>query len=124
MAACPAPRGADGKPAFALPLAYSSRDPGLLALDRIPYAAWLDAQGWRSPVLRAYLRYCMRDDYGCEPANVSAWAGIHYFAGRRGWAADGAGDSVLTWPEGNDHLAGDGRTLRKARSPPGGSSTA
>ena len=48
----------------------------------------------------------MRDDYGCEPEHVSAWAGIHYFAGRRGWAADGAGDNLLTWPEGNDRLAG------------------
>src|SRR3546814_19705174 len=47
----------------------------------------------------------MRDDYGCEPQHVSAWAGIHYFAGRRGWAAEGAGENVLTWPEGNDRLA-------------------
>jgi hypothetical protein len=97
--------GADGKPAFALPIAYSSQDPDLLALDRIGFGAWLDARGWRSPVLRAHLRYCMRDDYGSEPEHVSAWAGIHYFAGRRGWAADGAGDNLLTWPEGNDRLA-------------------
>ncbi|MBY8822577.1 NAD(P)-binding protein [Sphingomonas colocasiae] len=97
--------GSDGKPAFALPIAYSSRDADLLALDRIGFADWLDAQGWRSPVLRAHLRYSCRDDYGCEPAQVSAWAGIHYFAGRRGWAADGAGENVLTWPEGNARLA-------------------
>lgn len=96
--------GADGKPAFALPIAYSSQDPDLLALDRIGFGAWLDARGWRSPVLRAHLRYCMRDDYGSEPEHVSAWAGIHYFAGRRGWAADGASDNLLTWPEGNDRL--------------------
>jgi hypothetical protein len=104
MAGFSARTGADGKPAFALPIAYSSQDPDLLALDRIGFGAWLDAQDLRSPVLRAHLRYCMRDDYGCEPDHVSAWAGIHYFAGRRGWAADGAGDDVLTWPEGNDHL--------------------
>ncbi len=96
--------GSDGKPAFALPLAYSSQDADLLALDRIGFADWLDAQGWRSPVLRAHLRYCCRDDYGCEPGDVSAWAGIHYFAGRRGWAANGAGDDVLTWAEGNARL--------------------
>lgn len=96
--------GADGRPAFALPIAYSSRDPDLLALDRIGFGAWLDGQGWRSPVLRAHLRYCMRDDYGSEPEHVSAWAGLHYFAGRRGWAADGASDNVLTWPEGNGRL--------------------
>lgn len=97
--------GSDGRPGFAIPIAYSSRDAELLALDRIAFTDWLDAQGWRSPVLRAYLRYCCRDDYGCEPAAVSAWAGIHYFAGRRGWAADGQGDNLLTWPEGNAHLA-------------------
>ena len=105
IAAFSARTGRDGKPAFALPIAYSSQDPDLLALDGIGFGTWLDAQGWQSPVLRAHLRYCIRDDYGCEPEHVSAWAGIHYFAGRRGWAADGAGDNLLTWPEGNDRLA-------------------
>lgn len=97
--------GDDGKPAFALPIAYSSRDPAITALDRQSFSAWLDAQGWRSPVLRAHVRYAMRDDYGTEPGQVSAWAGIHYFAGRRGWAAEGAADNELTWPEGNGRLA-------------------
>jgi NAD(P)-binding Rossmann-like domain len=96
--------GADGKPAFALPIAYSSSDPAFTDLDRQSFAAWLDAQGWHSAVLRGHLRYACRDDYGCEPEHVSAWVGIHYFAGRRGWAAGNAGDSVLTWPEGNAHL--------------------
>jgi glycine/D-amino acid oxidase-like deaminating enzyme len=96
--------GKDGRPGFATPSAYSSRDEDLLALDRIGFGAWLDARGWDSPVLRAHLRYCMRDDYGTEPEQVSAWAGIHYFAGRRGWAADGAGANQLTWPEGNGRL--------------------
>jgi hypothetical protein len=105
MRAFSARMGADGKPAFATPLAYSSRDADLMALDRVGFAAWLDEQGWDSPVLRAHVRYGMRDDYGCEPADVSAWAGIHYYAGRRGWAAGEAADNVLTWPEGNDRLA-------------------
>ncbi len=105
MAAFGSRTGDDGRPAFALPIYYSSRDPDLLALDTLPFAAWVRSQGWGSPVLRAHLRYCMRDDYGCEPDAVSAWAGIHYFAGRRGWAADGAQDNLLTWPEGNDRLA-------------------
>ena len=51
-------------------------------------------------MLRAHLRYCIRDDYGCEPEQVSAWAGVHYFAGRRA-GRDGAGENLLTWPEGN-----------------------
>jgi hypothetical protein len=105
MSAFSARTGADGRPAFTLPAALSSSDPDLIALDSIPFTSWLDVQGWHSPVLRAHLRYCTRDDYGCEPDHVSAWAGIHYFAGRRGWAADGADDNLLTWPEGNDRLA-------------------
>ena len=98
--------GGDGRPAFALPMALSSRDPDLLALDRLSFTDWLHAQGWRSPVLHAHVRYACRDDYGTEPRHTSAWAGIHYWAGRRGQAANVAGDAVLTWPEGNGHLAG------------------
>ena len=97
--------GKDGKPAFALPIAYSSQDPEYTALDQKNFAQWVAEQGWQSPVLLGHLRYACRDDYGTEPEHVSAWAGIHYFAGRRGWAASGDGDSLLTWPEGNAHLA-------------------
>jgi len=102
--------GSDGKPAFAVPMAYSSRDADLATLDRLSFSQWLDGQGWKSPVLRAHVRYAMRDDYGTEPGEVSAWAGVHYFAGRRGWAANGVGDTELTWPEGNGRL-----TSRMAR---------
>jgi len=106
MAAYRDRKGADGQPAFAIPMELSSRDADLLALDAFSFAAWLDARGWRTPTLRAHLRYCCRDDYGTEPEQVSAWAGIHYFAGRRGIAANVAGDAVLTWPEGNGRLTG------------------
>ena len=95
-----------GRPAFAIPMELSSRAPDLLALDRLSFAAWLDRRGWRSPVLRAHVRYACRDDYGTEPDQVSAWAGIHYFAARRGAAANVGGDLVLTWPEGNARLTG------------------
>lgn len=98
--------GSDGQPAFALPMEGSSRDPDLLALDRLSFTEWLNAQGWQSPMLHAHVRYSCRDDYGTEPDQVSAWAGIHYWAGRRGSAANVAGDAVLTWPEGNGHLVG------------------
>lgn len=106
MAAYRDRRGADGRPAFAIPMELSARDTDLLALDRLSFSAWLDAQGWRSPVLRGHVRYACRDDYGTEPEQTSAWAGIHYFAARRGHAANAGGDTVLTWPEGNGHLAG------------------
>lgn len=98
--------GRDGRPAFAIPLELASRDPAILALDRLRFTDWVAAQGWHSPVLASHLRYACRDEYGCEPSDVSAWAGIHYFAGRRGQAANCAGDAVLTWPAGNGHLAG------------------
>lgn len=101
-------RGNDGRPAFATPIAYSSQDPAYTALDDRDFTGWIAEQGWRSPVLMAHVRYCCRDDYGCEPDHVSAWAGIHYFAGRRGWMAAGEGtadaDQLLTWPEGNARL--------------------
>lgn len=106
MAAFRDRRDAEGRPAFALPMEYSARDADLLALDQLSFAAWLDAQGWRSPVLRGHVRYACRDDYGTEPEHVSAWAGIHYFASRRGVAANAEADTVLTWPEGNGYLAG------------------
>ncbi|MFT4053444.1 MAG: NAD(P)-binding protein [Novosphingobium sp.] len=103
--------GEDGHPAFTIPSPLSSRDPRFTALDNLSFAGWLDDEGFTAPALRAYLRYCCRDDYGAEPEHVSAWAGIHYFAARRGWAANGDGDRELTWPEGNDRLA----TLMAAR---------
>ncbi|HSI18271.1 MAG TPA: FAD-dependent oxidoreductase [Sphingomonas sp.] len=99
-------RDAQGRPAFALPMAFSARDADLMALDRVSFTQWLDAQGWHSPILRGHVRYACRDDYGTEPDEVSAWAGIHYFASRRGVAANCAPDTVLTWPEGNGHLIG------------------
>lgn len=111
--------GSDGRPAFALPMALSSRDPDLLALDRLSFTGWLNAQGWRSPVLHAHVRYSCRDDYGTEPGEVSAWAGIHYWAGRRGAAANCAGDAVLTWPEGNGHIAGRMAERLRANIRPG-----
>ena len=104
MSAFRAQKGADGRPAFASPMAYSSQDPALRALDRVSFAAWLRAEGYHGAPLLAHIRYCCRDDYGSEPEAVSAWAGIHYFAGRRGWAGAGAGDNQLTWPEGNARL--------------------
>ena len=47
----------------------------------------------------------MRDDFGTTLANTSAWAGIHYFASRKGKAGNATYSDVLTWPEGNSFLA-------------------
>jgi hypothetical protein len=98
-------RGCDGKRAFVFPLALSSADPAFAALDRLSFAQWLGDQGYRSPTLRWYLDYCCRDDYGAGIDRVSAWAGIHYFAGRWGQAANADENALLTWPGGLAPLA-------------------
>jgi len=99
--------GADG--AFSMPTARSRWRFALDELDAITFAAWLDAQGLTAPALRWYLDYCCRDDYGAGAAQVSAWAGLHYFASRHGFHAPGDNaaerDGVLTWPEGNAWLS-------------------
>jgi monoamine oxidase len=95
---------------FALPRAGRTPAPSHLALDAQTFAAWLAARGLSDPQLLWYLDYCCRDDYGVGPAQVSAWAGLHYFAARHGFQPPGTGaverEAVLTWPEGNAWLAG------------------
>jgi monoamine oxidase len=99
--------------AFAIPTARAPWTPAHAALDAIPFTEWLRRQGIGDARLLAYLDYCCRDDYGAGSATVSAWAGVHYFASRHGFAAPGddAGepDALLTWPDGNAPLA---RALR------------
>lgn len=103
-----------GRRAFALPMAGSSRAADLIALDRVTMRDWLLAQGLDSPHLHWYVDYACRDDYGTGSAEVSAWAGIHYFACRSGEAQDVVGDTVLTSPGGNAWLAeGMVRSIRE-----------
>ncbi|MBL8474017.1 MAG: NAD(P)-binding protein [Rhodocyclaceae bacterium] len=97
-------QGSDGRRAFAVPLALSSTDADLRGLDQLSFAAWLDRENFRAPGLRWYLDYACRDDYGAPAAGVSAWAGIAYFAGRAGQAADAQPGAVLTWPDGLNPL--------------------
>ena len=99
-----------GAPAFALPAHRSAWGPLQATLNSLSFAQWLDRQGHTDAHLRWYLDYCCRDDYGASPAEVSAWAGLHYFASRHGFQAPGdeAGgedrEAVFTWPEGNAWL--------------------
>ena len=94
---------------FAIPTSRSTWDTELDALDAVTFAHWLDREGHAAPALRWYLDYCCRDDYGAGAAQVSAWAGLHYFASRHGFHAPGDAsderEGVLTWPEGNAFLA-------------------
>ncbi len=93
---------------FAMPSSRARWTAGHVALDGQTFAAWLDAQGLNAARLRWYLDYCCRDDYGAPSAEVSAWAGLHYFASRHGFHAPGdetgEREAVLTWPEGNAWL--------------------
>lgn len=90
-------RGRDGRRPFAIPVDQSSRDAEWLALDSITMDAWMTREGFCCEALRWYVNYCCRDDYGAGIGEVSAWAGLHYFASRD----DG---DILTWPEGNGWL--------------------
>jgi predicted NAD/FAD-dependent oxidoreductase len=95
---------AQGRPHFALPLDRSA--PGSpRELDSLSLADYLLREGYQSTELHGYLDYCTRDDYGLGLGNTSAWAGLHYFAARRGLAANAEPNSELTWPMGNAYLA-------------------
>jgi len=96
--------GDDGRDAFRIPLDESSADARYRPLDQMTFAAWLDRKGFTAPALRWYLDYGCRDDYGATAAQVSAWAGLHYFASRKGRAHNAGAADVLTWPEGNHFL--------------------
>lgn len=96
--------GNDGRPAFQIPLELSSRDPAVLELDRITMQDWLSREGYKTPFLHWYVRYAMLDDFGADTTQVSAWAGLHYFAARKLKSPELSGSHFLVWPEGNGRL--------------------
>lgn len=98
-------KGRDGKDAFAIPVNNSATDAEFMRLDGITMKAWLLQNGYTSNYLHWYCNYCTRDDFGTRYDEASAWAGIHYFAGRKGKAANAEHQDVLTWPQGNAWLA-------------------
>ncbi|HEX2607983.1 MAG TPA: NAD(P)-binding protein [Flavisolibacter sp.] len=97
-------KGTDGKDAFAIPVDDSSKDDEWTRLDALTMKAWLKQNGYNSNYLHWYVNYCTRDDFGTCYDKVSAWVGIHYFAGRKGKGANASHGDVLTWPEGNHFL--------------------
>lgn len=104
---CTQARDTNGKWVFTVPMNEMAQGPGVadwLALDAITFAEWLRQQGLICDPLRWYLDYCCLDDYGADAGLVSAFAGLHYFAARRGVAANADAGDVLTWPEGNGFL--------------------
>ncbi len=97
-------RGRDGRFYFQIPVAESSRDPEALAFDRISMADFLTREGYSDPFVRWFVRYATLDDFGGDPSDVSAWAGLHYFAARKLKTPELEGSHYLVWPEGNGRL--------------------
>jgi protoporphyrinogen oxidase len=98
MSVFSAARGRDGRRAFTIPLALSSADPKYVQYDSLTAAAYLEQLGISSQRLLWYIDYVLRDEYGSNRFNTSAWALLHYFASRH--------DSHnLVWPEGNGFIA-------------------
>lgn len=96
--------GSDGKMAFDIPVKESSQDRSILKLDKVSMDQFLRDSNFTSDYLRWYVNYCCADDFGSSLETTSAWAGIHYFASRRGHSENSKFDDVLTWPEGNHWL--------------------
>jgi hypothetical protein len=93
----PARRGSDGRPAFAMPVEEGSRDPEILALDRMTAREYGLRRGWGTRALRTM------DDWssstiGGLAAEVSAYAF---------WSFNGLGQGGedITLPGGNAWLA-------------------
>ncbi|WP_312171112.1 NAD(P)-binding protein [Chryseobacterium sp.] len=90
---------------FAIPVHDSSREDEVLQLEKIIFKDWLKKENFMSEELLWLLDYSCRDDFGLGTDYVSAWAGIHYFAGRKNNWSKKYKDQVFTWPEGNARLA-------------------
>lgn len=97
-------QSAAGAYAFDIPLDRSDFQSAYAEWDGISMKKWLAREGYTSEELTWYLDYCCRDDFGGTLETTSAWAGLHYFAARRGRAANAEQNSVLTWPRGNGWL--------------------
>jgi len=93
-----------GKYWFAIPVHDSSKYDEVLNLEKILFKDWLQEQNFKSEELLWLLDYSSRDDYGLGIDYVSAWAGIHYFAGRKNNWSKKYKDQVFTWAEGNARL--------------------
>ena len=97
-------KGQDGKDAFSIPVDTSSKDKSLTELDSITMKEWMERNQFTSEYIKWYINYCTKDDFGTNYDTISAWAGIHYFASRKGKSNNAAYNDVLTWEQGNGFL--------------------
>jgi protoporphyrinogen oxidase len=98
-------KDSNGIDLFNIPISQASITQDLLDLDQITFKDYLNEQNYDSEELHWFLDYCCRDDFGAGYDKVSAWAGIHYFAGRKATPGNTDPTTVLTWSEGNGYLA-------------------
>src|SRR5258708_39189875 len=68
---------------------------------------WLQQNNYHSSYLQWYVNYCTRDDFGTRYEAISAWAGIHYFACRKGTGSKAKLFDVLSWTQGKGWLMGE-----------------
>jgi len=108
-------RGSDGGRAFAIPSLMAGKHAASDALDGGNMAHWMQTQGFDSDLLDWTVNYGCRDDYGALARDVSAWAGVHYFASRIGTARNADAHGVLTWPQGNGWLVAQMLARQQAR---------
>ncbi|MCJ8152424.1 NAD(P)-binding protein [Chryseobacterium sp. SSA4.19] len=104
---------------FAIPVEDSSREDEVLRIEKMIFKDWLYQRQFTSEELLWLLDYSCRDDYGLGIDYVSAWAGIHYFAGRKNNWSKNYKDQVFTWPEGNARLSKHLSAYTEGKSLPG-----
>ncbi len=97
-------KNSDGVDLFNIPISRAGISTDLEALDNITFKEYLTDHNYHSEELHWFLDYCCRDDFGAGYDQVSAWAGIHYFAGRKATPGNTDPTTVLTWAEGNGYL--------------------
>ncbi|WP_245945973.1 NAD(P)-binding protein [Flavobacterium magnum] len=112
-------KGTDAKFLFDIPIQMSSSDAVIRDFDKISMKEWLLQNRLVSETLHSYIDYCCRDDFGLGIDYVSAWAGIHYFAGRKHDSTSDKKENVLTWPEGNARLANHLKKYVQGKNLPG-----
>jgi spermidine dehydrogenase len=97
-------RGGDGKPAFAMPVEDGSRDPDILALDRITMLEYARRKGWGERAI-ANVEDWSTSDIGGTSSEVSAYGFLSFnslgqggeditLPGGNAWAADRLADRV------------------------------
>ncbi len=100
-----AAKSENGIDLFNIPISQAEITEEVAALDAMTFKEYLAENKYESEELLWFLDYCCRDDFGAGYDKVSAWAGIHYFAGRKATPGNTDPTTVLTWSEGNGFLA-------------------